>query len=124
MYNTMHVTVGDVIFFKKINRGSYMSVFTYLLDLLNELRKEIKCKACRAYYLFYATCLIHLIIHEHEYDITITLKSHFWCKRVIIASLCTQRCYGRHNISHISVNHWCFIDFIAWRYFTPRRNGM
>ena len=31
-----------------------------------------------------------------------------------------QHCYGRHNISRISVNHWWFIDFIAWRYFTPR----
>ena len=27
-----------------------------------------------------------------------------WRKKVIIAS-CTQRCYGRHNISSKSVNH-------------------
>ena len=32
------------------------------------------------------------------YDIKITLKSHF-CKNVIFLSLCTQRCYGRHNVS-------------------------
>ena len=37
--------------------------------------------------------------------LTNTLKSHFWRKNVIILSLCTQRCYGRHNVS---------------RYFTPR----
>ena len=37
--------------------------------------------------------------------------------------MCTQRCYGRHNVSRKSVNHWWFIDFIAWRYFTPIRDG-
>ena len=26
-------------------------------------------------------------------------------KKVIILSLCTQRCYGRHNVSRKSVNH-------------------
>ena len=25
------------------------------------------------------------------------MKSHFWHKNVIILSLCTQRCYGRHS---------------------------
>ena len=56
-----------------------------LLNLLNELRKrEIKCEACRAFYLFFATSLINSIIQEHEfrfylsYDIKYTLKSHFW----------------------------------------------
>ena len=29
----------------------------------------------------------------------ITLKSHFLLKNMIILSLCTQRCYGRHNVS-------------------------
>ena len=41
-------------------------------------------------------------------------------KNVIILSLLIQRCSGRHNISRKSVNHWWFIDLIAWRYFTPR----
>ena len=36
---------------------------------------------------------------------TNTLKSHFWRKNVIILSLCTQRCYGRHNVSRKSMNH-------------------
>ena len=27
------------------------------------------------------------------------IKSHLCCKNVIILSLCTQRCYGRHNVS-------------------------
>ena len=36
-------------------RGSYMSAHV-LLNLLNEMgKKEIKCEACRAFYLFFAT---------------------------------------------------------------------
>ena len=35
------------------------------------------------------------------YHMTNTLKSHFWRKKRIIFSLCTQRCYGRHNVSCI-----------------------
>ena len=34
-----------------------------------------------------------------------TLKSHFWRKKVLILSLCTQRCNGGHNVSRKSVNH-------------------
>ena len=37
-----------------------------LLNLLNELEKEIKREACRAFYLFFATSLINLIKQEHE----------------------------------------------------------
>ena len=37
-----------------------------LLNLLNELGKRDKCEACRAFYLLFATSLIHLIIQEHE----------------------------------------------------------
>ena len=33
-----------------------------LLNLLNELGKVIKSEACRAFYHFFATRLIHLII--------------------------------------------------------------
>ena len=56
--------------------------------------------------------LINLIIQEHEcliiyisYDIKVTFKYHFLRKNVNILSLCTQRCYGRHNVSRKSVNH-------------------
>ena len=38
-----------------------------------------------------------------SYDIKITLKSHFWRKKVINASLCMQRCYGHHKVSRKSV---------------------
>ena len=37
-----------------------------LLNLLNELGKEIKREVCRAFYLFFATSLINLIIQQHE----------------------------------------------------------
>ena len=39
------------------------------------------------------------------YHMTTTLKSHFWRRDVIILSLCTQRCYGRPNVSGKSINH-------------------
>ena len=32
--------------------------------------------------------------------------SHVWRKNVIILLLCTQRCYGRHNVSRKSINHY------------------
>ena len=32
--------------------------------------------------------------------IQITLKSHLLRKKMIILSLCTQCCYGRHNVCH------------------------
>ena len=37
-----------------------------LLNLLNELGKSDKKRACRAFYLFFATSLINSIIQEHE----------------------------------------------------------
>ena len=46
-----------------------------------------------------------LVSINHNNDIKITLESHFRWKQVIIASLCTQRCYWRHSVSHGYVNH-------------------
>ena len=37
-----------------------------LLNLLSSCGKEIKCKACQAFYLFFAMSLINSIIQEHE----------------------------------------------------------
>ena len=56
------------------------------------------------------------------YHMTNTLKYHFWRKNIMILSSCTQRCYGRHNVSRKSINHKWFIDFIAWHYFNPRHD--
>ena len=47
-----------------LHRGSYMSARD-LLNLLNELGKEIKCEACEANYLFFAS-LINSIIQKHQ----------------------------------------------------------
>ena len=40
-----------------------------------------------------------------SYGIKITLKSYFCRKHVILLSLCTQSCYGRHKVSRKSINH-------------------
>ena len=42
---------------KDRHRGSNMSAHV-LLNLLNKLEKEIKCEACRTFYLFFATSLM------------------------------------------------------------------
>ena len=36
------------------------------IDFIKRVGKEIKCEACRAFYLFFATSLINSIIQEHE----------------------------------------------------------
>ena len=78
-----------------------------LLNLLNELGKRDKMR-----------CLPSILsLFRNEFSkfnntrarmldsIKITLKSQFSRKNVIILSLCTQRCYGRHNVSRKSINH-------------------
>ena len=100
-----------------------------LLNLLNELRKRDKMGGLPS--------IISLFRNEFNkfnntragmldsiYHRTLRLLRNiiFVVKTLYSLSLCTQRCYGRHNISRKSINHKWFIDFIAWRYFTPRRN--
>ena len=78
-----------------------------LLNLLNELGKRDKMR-----------CLSSILsLFRNEFSkfnntrarmldsIKITLKSQFSRKNVIILPLCTQRCYGRHNVSRKSINH-------------------
>ena len=92
-----------------INRGSYMSAHV-LLNLLNELGKRDKMRGLPS--------ILSLFRNEFNkfnntrarmldsiYHMTNTLKSHFCRKNVIILSLCTQHCYGRHKISRKSINH-------------------
>ena len=81
-----------------------------LLNLLNELGKRDKMRGlpsilslfCNEFNKFNNTRARML---DSIYHMTNTLKSHFWRKNVIIASFCTQRCYGRHNVSRKSINH-------------------
>ena len=97
-----------------------------LLNLLIELGKRDKMRGlqsilslfCNKFNKFNNTRAGML---DSIYHMTNTVKSDFWRKSVIILSLCTQR-YGRHNVSRKSINQLWFIDFIAWRYFTPRRD--
>ena len=98
-----------------------------LLNFLNELGKRDKMRGLSS--------ILSLFRNEFNkfnntrgrlldsiYHMTNTLKSDFWRKTVIILSLCTQCCNGRHNVSRKSINHQWFTGFIAWRYFTPRRD--
>ena len=90
-------------------RGSYMSAHV-LLNLLNELGKRDKMRGLPS--------ILSLFRNEFNkfnntrarmldsiYHMTNTLKSHFWRKNVMILSSCTQRCYGRNNVSRKSINH-------------------
>ena len=66
-----------------------------LLNFLTNLGKDIKCEACRAVYVFFATVVINSIIQEHEcYSIYhMTLK------------LIKNRCFG------VNTSTFCHIGF-------------
>ena len=80
-----------------------------LLNLLNELGKRDKMHLRSILSLFrnefnkFNNTRAQML--DSIYHMTNTLKSHFWRKHVMILSSCTQRCYGRHNVSHKSINH-------------------
>ena len=62
-----------------------------LLNSLNELGKRDNNTRAR--------------VLDSIYHMTKTLKSDFRRKNIIILTLCTRRCYGRHNVSCSSINH-------------------
>ena len=81
-----------------------------LVNLLNELGKRDKMRGLPS--------ILSLFRDEFNkfnntrarmldsiYHMTNTLKSHFCRKNVIILTVYTQRCYGRHNVSRKSINH-------------------
>ena len=83
-----------------------------LLYLLNELGKRDKMRGLPSILSLFRNefnkcnnTRARMLDFSLSCDIKITLKSHFWRKNVMILSLCTQRCYGRHNVSRKSVNH-------------------
>ena len=83
-----------------------------LLNLLHELRKSDKMRSLPSILSFFRNefnkfndTRAQMLDSIISYDIKITLKSHFWRKNVIILSICTQRCYGRHKVSRKSINH-------------------
>ena len=78
-----------------------------LLNLLNELGKRYKMRDLSS-----ILSLFHNELNKFNntrarmldsiYHMTLTLLCR---KNVIIFSLCTQRCNGRHNVSRKSINH-------------------
>ena len=81
-----------------------------LLNLLNELGKSDKMRGLPSILSLFRNEFnkfnnTRARMSDSIYHMTSTLKSHFWHKKVIIVSLCTQRCYGRHNVSRKSINH-------------------
>ena len=81
-----------------------------LLNLLNELGKRDKTRGLPIILSFLRNEFnkfnnTRARMLDSIYHMTNTLKSHFWRKNVILLSLCTQRCYGRRNVSRKSINH-------------------
>ena len=75
-----------------------------LLNLINKLGKRDKMRGlpsilslfCNEFNKFNNT---RARLLDSIYHMTNTLKSDIWNKNVIILSLCTQLCYGCHNVS-------------------------
>ena len=93
------------------HRGSYMSAHV-LLNLLNELGKRDKMRGLpsilslfRNEFNKFNNTRARIFNLDSIYHMTNTLKSLFWRKNVMLLSLCTQCCYGRHNVSRKSINH-------------------
>ena len=83
-----------------------------LLNLLNELGKRDKMRGLpNILSLFrnesnkFNNTRARMLDSFYHVTLKMTLKYHFCRKNVIILSLCTQRWYGRHNVSRESINH-------------------
>ena len=80
------------------------------LNLLNELGKRDKMRGLPSIFPLFRSESnkfnnTRARMLDSIYHMSFTLKSHFWRKNVILLSLCTQRCYGRHNVSSKSISH-------------------
>ena len=98
-----------------------------LLNLLNELGKKDKMRGLLSILSLFRNEIskfnnTRAQMLDSIYHMTNTLKSHFWCKNVIILSLCTQRCNGRHNVSRKSINHYSCIDIYSYSCLHPLSN--
>ena len=99
----------------------------FLLYLLNKLGKRDKMRGLpsilslsRNEFNKFNNTIARML--DSIYHMTNTLKSYFWRKNVIILSLCTQRCYGRHNVSRKSINHYSCIDIYSYSCLHPLSN--
>ena len=80
------------------------------MNLLNELGKRDKMRGLRSILSLFRNefnkfNITRARMLDSFYHMTNTLKSHFCHKNVIFFSLCTQCCYGRHNVFRKSINH-------------------
>ena len=93
-----------------------------LLNLLNELGKRDKMRGLPS--------ILSLFRNEFNkfnntraqmldsiYHMTNSLKSTFWRQNVMILSSCTQRCYGRNNVSRKSKKPLVFYRFYCMALF-------
>ena len=81
-----------------------------LLNLLNELGKRDKMRGLPSILSIFRNEFnkfnnTRAQILDPIYHMTNSFKSNFWRQNVILVSLCTQRCYGPHNVSGKSINH-------------------
>ena len=94
-----------MIYYRGIKRG-YNTIALVLLNFFNELSNIVKMRGLsRILSLFlsefkkFNNTGARMLDSSLSYDIKITLKSHFRRRNVTVLSFCTQRCYGRHNVS-------------------------
>ena len=99
-----------------------------LLNLLNELEKRHKMRGLPSILSHFRNEFnkfnhTRARILDFIYHMTLRLLRNLISDvKVILLSVCTQGCYGRHNVSRKSINHLWFIDLIACCYFTLRRD--
>ena len=98
-----------------------------LLNLLNELGKRDKMRGLPSVLSIFRNEFNKFnntgaLMLDSFYHMTNTLKSHFWRKNVIILSLCTQRCYERHNVSRKSINLMALFHSQTRRHMIKRNN--
>ena len=106
MNQSKRQTSNEFCFSYITNGGSYNSA-NVLLNLLNELGKRDKMRGLSSILSIFRNELntfnnTRARLSDSIYHMTNTLESHFWRKNAILLSLCTQRCYGRHNVSRKS----------------------
>ena len=83
-----------------------------LLNLLNELRKRDKMRGLPSILSLFRNesnkfnnTRARMLDSFYHMALRLLCNLFFAVKNVIILSLCTQRCYRRHNVSRKSINH-------------------
>ena len=109
LLSSVKLSFSKIILKMDLYKGYYISAHV-LLNLLNKLGKRDKMRGSASILSLFRNKFnkfnnTRARMLDSIYHMTNTLKPHFWRKNVIILPLCTQRCYGRHNVSRKSINH-------------------